>query len=149
MLCRNHPETQAVDRCAGCMEPFCGNCLVTVRGRKYCAGCKVMAVAGGAGAPAFAGATAGGAVAAAPVFEAATEPCPEANEALKYAIIGIFCFGIILEPIAISKALKAKKMIAANPNLTGGGKATAALIIAIVGLVLWVLGLMARFSGIN
>jgi hypothetical protein len=149
MQCRNHPETEATDRCAGCMEPFCGNCLVTVRGRKYCASCKVMAISGGGvGAPAFAGAAAG-AAAAAPVFEAATEPCPEANEALKYAIIGLFCFGIILEPIAISKALKAKKMIAANPNLTGSGKATAALIIGIVGLVLWVLGLIARFSNIR
>ena len=84
-----------------------------------------------------------------PMIEAATLPCKEANDALKYAIIGIFCFGIILEPIAIAKALKAKKMMAANPRLTGSGKATAALIIAIVGLVLWVLGLVARVSQMN
>jgi len=42
-------------------------------------------------------------------------------------IIGIFfCFGIILEPLAIQKALKARKMIEANPRVTGSGKATAA-----------------------
>jgi hypothetical protein len=111
------------------MEPFCPNCLVSVRGRSYCASCKVLAIGDRP-----------------PVFEQATQPCAEANEALKYAIIGIFCFGIILEPIAISKALAAKKMIAANPNLTGSGKATAAMIIGIIGLVLWVIGVISRVS---
>lgn len=127
MECRNHPATPAADRCTACMEPFCGNCLVTIKGRKYCGSCKVTAL----------GSTL-------PVIEGATEPCAEAAEALKYAIIGIFCFGIFLSPIAISKALKAKKMIEANPNLTGEGKANAALIIGIIGLILWVLGLAAR-----
>jgi hypothetical protein len=109
------------------MEPFCNNCLVTIRGRKFCGSCKVTALGG-----------------VLPVIEQATEPCAEAAEALKYAIIGIFCFGIFLEPIAISKALKAKKLIAANPNLTGEGKANAALVIGVLGLVLWVLGILAR-----
>lgn len=131
MQCKNHPNVAAVDRCAGCAQPFCGNCLVDIHGQKYCGSCKVMAVQG------------------APIIEAATIPCKEAGEALTYAIVGLFCFGIILEPIAISKALKAKKMLAANPRLTGSGKATAALIISIVGLVLWVLGMVARFSQLN
>jgi len=81
---------------------------------------------------------------ATPMLEEATIPCKEASEALTYAIIGIFCCGIILEPIAISKALKAKKMMQMNPRLSGSGKATAALIIGIVALVLWVLGMIAR-----
>jgi hypothetical protein len=84
-----------------------------------------------------------------PVVEEATLPCKEADEALKYAIIGIFCFGIILEPIAISKALKAKKMLSLNPRLTGSGKAQAALIIGIVGLVLWALGMVFRFANLG
>lgn len=129
MECRNHPGTVAADRCAGCMEPFCSSCLVSVRGRKYCGSCKVMAV-GSAGPTA--------------VFEQATERCPEADEALKYAIIGLFCFGIILEPIAISKAMKAKRAIAMNPNLIGSGKANVAMVIAIIGLALWVVGIIAR-----
>lgn len=129
MECRNHPAAPAADRCAGCMEPFCENCLVSIRGRKYCASCKVMALGNQT-----------------PVFESVTEVCKEANEALKYAIIGLFCFGIILEPIAISKALKARKMMEANPNLTGSGRATAALIIAVIGLLLWVAGIFARIS---
>jgi len=114
------------------MEPFCENCLVTIRGQKYCSSCKVMALGGQT-----------------PVFESVTEVSPDAKEALKYAIIGLFCFGIILEPIAISKALKAKKMIAANPNLTGSGRATAALIIAIVGLLLWVAGIIVRINAVK
>ena len=81
-----------------------------------------------------------------PIVEEANLPCEEANEALKFAIIGIFCFGIILEPMAISKALKAKKMIENNPRLMGSGKVTAALIIAIVSLMLWVLTIIARIS---
>jgi hypothetical protein len=131
MQCKNHPNTPAVDRCAGCAEPFCPDCLLELQGQKYCGSCKVMAVQGQ------------------PVIEEASLPCKQADEALKYAIIGIFCFGIILEPMAISKALKAKKMTEANPRLTGSGKATAALIIGIVSLVLWVIGLIARFATIN
>ena len=73
-------------------------------------------------------------------------PCPEADEALKYAIIGIFCFGIILGPIAISKAFKARKMIQANPRLSGEGKVTAAITIGFIGLALWVIGLLVRLS---
>lgn len=130
MQCRNHADVAAVDRCAGCGEPFCGNCLVSMHGKSYCSSCKVLAVSGQ------------------PMVEEATIPCKEAGEALSFSIIGLFCFGIILEPIAISKALKAKKMMAANPRLTGSGKATAALVIGIIGLVLWVLGIIARLSNI-
>ena len=128
MQCKNHPGVSAADRCAGCAEAFCADCLVDIHGQKYCGSCKVMAVQGQ------------------PVVEEATLPCKEADEALKYAIIGIFCFGIILEPIAILKALKAKKMLDLNPRLTGSGKANAALVIAIVALVLWILGIIVRVS---
>ena len=129
MQCKNHPNVEAVDRCAGCAEAFCTNCMVDIQGRKYCGQCKVMAIQGQPS----------------PVSQA-TMPCKEAGTALTYAIVGLFCLGIFLEPVAISKALKAKKMMALNPNLTGSGKATAALVIAIVGLVLWVLGLIMRVS---
>lgn len=81
-----------------------------------------------------------------PMVEQATVENETAKDALKYALIGLICFGIILEPIAITKALRAKKEIAADPRQTGEGKANAALIIAIIGLGLWVLGMIARFS---
>ncbi len=80
------------------------------------------------------------------IAEEATIPCKEAGEALTYSIVGLFCFGIILGPIAISKALKAKKMMALNPRLTGSGKATAGLIIGIIALVLWVLSILVRVT---
>ena len=128
MECKNHPGNEAVDRCAGCAESFCADCLVEVQGQKYCGSCKVMAVEGQL------------------VVEEATIPCEEAGSALTYAIVGIFCFRIILEPVAIVKALKAKKMIATNPRLTGSGKATAALIIGGISLLLWVLGTIAKIA---
>jgi hypothetical protein len=128
MQCKNHPEVVAVDRCVGCAEPFCGDCLVEIQGQKYCGACKTMALRGGP-----------------PILEEATIPCKEANDALTYSLVGIFCFGIILEPIAISKALKAKKMIEMNPQLAGLGKANSALII---GIVRFVLSLLILFSWI-
>jgi len=103
-----------------------------MHGQKYCGSCKVMALKG---QPV--------------VVEEATIPCKEANEALTYALIGIFCFGIILEPIALSKAAKARKMIALNPQLQGSGKVTAATIIASIALVLWVIGMITRFAAIG
>jgi hypothetical protein len=132
MQCKNHPEVEAIERCTGCAEPFCGDCLVDMHGQKYCGSCKVMALKG---QPL--------------VVEEATVPCKEANEALIYAIVGLFCFGIILEPVALSKAAKAKKMIQLNPSLQGSGKVTAATIIAAIGLVLWIIGLISRFSSIS
>jgi hypothetical protein len=131
MDCKNHPGVVAVNRCVGCAEPFCANCLVEIQGQPYCASCKTMAVSG------------------MPMIEGATIPCKEADDALKYAIIGIFCFGIILEPLALSKAFKAKKMMALNPRLSGSGKVTAAFIIASIGLVLWVLGVIARVAAMS
>ena len=39
-----------------------------------------------------------------PVLEEPTLPCKEANEALTFAIVGLFCCSLIFGPIAISKA---------------------------------------------
>ncbi len=129
MQCKNHPEVPAVDRCAGCAEAFCSSCLVDMHGQKYCGACKVMAVRGQ------------------PVMsEEAMIPCKEAGEALTYAIVSLFCCGVILGPMAISKALKAKKMIELNPRLSGSGKATAAIIIGTVALVLWILSIIIKAS---
>ncbi|UCG85627.1 MAG: DUF4190 domain-containing protein [Gemmatimonadota bacterium] len=130
MECKHHLGVEAVDRCAGCSEAFCSDCLVEIQGRSYCSECKIMAVRDGAP----------------PIPEGQMKPCKEAGEALTFAIVGIFCLGIILEPIAISKALKAKRLIEADPRLTGSGKATAALTIGIIALVFWVLGILARFA---
>lgn len=126
MKCSKHPNVDAVDRCAGCAESFCHNCLVEIRGQKYCADCKYMTVD------------------KTKVLEEDLLPCKDADEALKYALFGIFCFGIILGPMAISKASKAKQQIALDPKLTGAGKANAAIVIGIIVVILWVLGIISR-----
>src|SRR6185295_5497187 len=106
MQCKNHAERPAVERCTGCAEPFCGNCLVEMHGQKYCAQCKVMALKGEPN-----------------ILPRRTRPCREADEALKFAIIGIFCFGLFVEPIALSKTASARRSIAMDPKLTSSEKA--------------------------
>ena len=131
MNCKNHPEVPAEDRCSGCAEPMCGNCLVEIHGQKYCGSCKVMAIQGE------------------PVIDEGSIPCKEAGSALTYAIVGLFCFGIILGPIAISKASKAKNMIREDPRLTGSGKATAATIIGVIDTLAFIAGILMRVSQFN
>ena len=128
MPCKNHPETESIARCFGCQESFCENCLVEISGQRYCGSCKVIALED-----------------VTPVLEPqGTTPCHEANDALIYAIISIFCFGIFLGPMAISTANTAKRKIAADHSLTGTGKANAAIIIGTIALIFWILGLAAR-----
>src|SRR3954449_10877974 len=89
-VCRNHPNVAALNRCTGCAEALCGNCLVNLRGQNYCGQCKVMALDGQ------------------PAIDSLMMPCKEADEAFRYAIIAVicsvFCFGVVFGPIAISKA---------------------------------------------
>jgi len=132
MECRNHPGAVAVARCTGCAEPFCANCLVDLGGQNYCGACKVMAIQGRA-----------------PVYVQPTKTSTEARDALILAIFGLFCFGIILEPWALVKASNAKKAIDADPRLGGRGMASAATVIATIGLVVWALGLVLRIAAIN
>jgi hypothetical protein len=124
MDCRNHSGIAAAGACAGCAETYCDNCLVNVRGTRYCAACKGMAIVG-----------------ARPV---AGVPCAEANDALKLAVLSFFCFGIVVGPMAINKAAKARKMIAADHSLTGMGKANAAVVLGVAAVVLWFIGLFHR-----
>tara|TARA_B100000609_G_C17170849_1_gene411560 strand:- start:84 stop:410 length:327 start_codon:yes stop_codon:yes gene_type:complete len=105
---------------------------VDISGKQYCGACKTMAASPTAGA----------------IPEEATIPCKEANDALILAIVGLFCFGIILEPLALIKASKAKKMIAENPRMTGSGKATAATIIGSIVLVLWIISIILNVIAI-
>jgi len=70
---------------------------------------------------------------AGPMFQ--TE-APAANTALILSLVGLLScmcgLCLLLGPIAIGFAIQAKKQIAQNPNLTGGGKATAAMVIGII-----------------
>jgi hypothetical protein len=115
MDCQNHAAVLAVATCTGCAESFCQRCLVEVRGARYCAGCKQMAVSG---------------------LAAPTLPCEDARSALRLSLVGLVILGIVLEPMAISKALSARRQIAQNPALSGAGHAQAALVVASIGLFL-------------
>lgn len=68
----------------------------------------------------------------------------KASSALTQAIIGLFCFGIILGPVALSSASNAKKVL--QPGDEGYGKATAAQIIGIIDIVGWAVGLIIGFA---
>jgi len=127
--CLNHPGVEADTRCHACAESFCSNCIIMIDGLPYCGSCKIMAVK------------------QKPEIAFTQQmPCKEAQDALTMAIVGIFCFGIILGPMAISKAVKAQQMINANPNLTGSGKATAAIVLGIIVTLLSVLGIISMVA---
>ena len=68
----------------------------------------------------------------------------DASSALTMSIIGLFCFGIILEPIAIYRAGKAMKVL--SPGDDGYGKAQAAQIIGWIGLVLYIIAIIYNLS---
>jgi NADH:ubiquinone oxidoreductase subunit 5 (subunit L)/multisubunit Na+/H+ antiporter MnhA subunit len=131
MQCNNHPDVTAADRCAGCAEPFCGDCLVEIHGQKYCGACKVMTLSKEL-----------------PIPGEGTIPCKEANEAMTYAIIALFCFcfvlGFILGPLAISKAVNAKRLMEADSRLAGWGKANAAIVLGIIATIMTVSNLVSR-----
>ena len=129
MQCRNHSEIPAVDRCAGCAEAFCPDCLVEIHGRKYCGSCKVMTVK------------------YSPVYQEPNVPCAKANEALTYSIVGLFLCSIILGPVALSKANEASKEIKGDSRLAGSEKVLAARIIACLGIALWALTMFSRAGG--
>ena len=80
---------------------------------------------------------------AAPMFQ--TE-ASDANTALILSILGILCCGL-MAPVSIIYAMKAKKQIQQNPNLTGGGKATAGLVLGIIGTL--IMGLSVLYVLVN
>lgn len=81
--------------------------------------------------------------------EKATRPCGDANTALTFAIVGLFVCPIILEIVALVMAMKARKQIAENVQLTGSGKIVATFFIAGSGLALGVIEIIARIKQIS
>lgn len=65
-------------------------------------------------------------------------------------IISLFCCGVILGPVAIVLSSQAKSEIAATGGAQpGAGQAKAGLIMGIIGIVGWVLFIIARLATIN
>lgn len=74
---------------------------------------------------------------------------PGAVKSLVLGIIGLFVCGVILGPIAISEANKAKQGMAADPSLGGEGLATAGKVLGILALIVWGIGLIYRVGHIQ
>ena len=70
------------------------------------------------------------------------QTAPEAKDALKFALIGLICFGFVFGPLAIIRGTQAKKTIAMNPRLEGEGLATAAQIIGGIEVLFYVGGIL-------
>ncbi len=127
MQCRNHPKVAATAKCASCGEPFCDNCVLTLRGQPCCAACKKAEIKG------------------------TTPPPPpsrrilsQARNALILAILGMFC-AVIFSPLALAKASEARKLLKEDVGYEGEGMVTAAQIIAVLELVMFVLGTVIGF----
>lgn len=129
MECHNHPSVEALERCNACAEAFCGNCLVEVLGEKFCGSCKVLAIQGPA------------------PMEEGDIPCELAKSALHYSILAFFCLGIVFGPIAISKAIQARRLIRADSRLAGLASANVALFLGITALVWWAVSVITRAKG--
>ena len=69
---------------------------------------------------------------------------PGVGGTLAMAIIGLFCCGIILGPIAIVKSNGMKKQMASTPGVvyTNAGTVQAAFVIGIIATVLSILGVI-------
>lgn len=72
---------------------------------------------------------------------------PGATQSLVMAIIGLFICGVILGPLAISKANEAKAAMKLDPTLGGEGLATAGKVIGIIAIVGWAIALLIRAGG--
>ena len=123
VVCQTHPTVAAIDRCAGCAEPFCGNCMVELFGQRYCGSCKVMALKDQ------------------PLPEIGNVPCKDATTAMTMSIISlflVFCpiIGLILAIVSLVQAQKAAQLFAVDPMLTGKERMRAARIIAALSLLL-------------
>ena len=73
--------------------------------------------------------------------------CKEAQTALIVSIVGFFCCGVVLGPIAIFLGLKAKSIIAANPGMQGDQKATAAIAIGALETVIFLFYVVRMMGG--
>jgi hypothetical protein len=73
--------------------------------------------------------------------------CSLATDALAWAILGIFCCQIIFGPVALIQASRAQQVINRHPRvITGRGLVTAARIIGVIDIILFVVVIIARLG---
>ena len=79
----------------------------------------------------------------------AKQECKEAKTALTMSIVGVFIVPMCV--VGLLQGVKARKLISQDRRLSGDDKALGAIIVAVVGLAIWLLigvfGLMMLLSG--
>jgi hypothetical protein len=128
MACPNHPDAATVDYCRGCSATYCQTCMTAVHGAYFCVDCKKQMT--GERLP-----------------EAVQTYHPDADEALKYAVIGFFCVGFIMGPLATYKAFGALTAIRKDPRFLGYGRALAAAVLGFLAFILSIIGFATRVHG--
>lgn len=81
------------------------------------------------------------------VYTGPTANAPGAVASLVCGILGLFICGLVLGIIAITKAQEAKRAIASDPRYSGGGMATAGMVLGIIDLVGFVITMLITFGG--
>ena len=81
------------------------------------------------------------------IYHGPRSNAPGAVASLVCGIIGLLICGVVFGPIAIAQGTQARRAVATDPTLTGGGMATAGLVLGIIDLVAWGLILMTRLGG--
>jgi len=81
------------------------------------------------------------------VYAGPTVNAPGAVASLVCGILGFFICGLVLGIIAITKAQAAKRAIASDPRYTGGGMATAGMVLGVIDLVGFVITMLITFGG--
>jgi hypothetical protein len=71
---------------------------------------------------------------------------PGAVKSLVLGIVGLFVCGVILGPLAISQANKAKQAMASDPRYGGEGLATAGTVLGIIAIVGFVVVMLTRMT---
>lgn len=111
--------------------PFCGDII----NNQFCVRCSQPVLSAETG------------VAGMPPGAFVTTRAPEAGEAIKYAIIGIFCLPFVFGFLAIRSGSRAKEQIAQNPRLEGAGLATFAQVLGAIELALTAIFFLRLLSG--
>lgn len=125
------PQASPADALAAQGLMHCPNCrAVLTIGTQICLSCRAITTPDG-------------------IYHGPKTNAPGAVASLVMSIIGLFLCGIILGPLAISKANSAKSAIQMDPTLGGEGLATAGKVIGIIAIVFWAIAVVIRLGGVH
>jgi hypothetical protein len=79
-------------------------------------------------------------------YEGPTTNAEGAISSLVMGVIGLFVLGFIFGPLAIRAGNRARKAIAEDVALTGGGYAAAGIVLGWIAIIAWIVLLLIRLS---